>query len=504
MNLFNNQRNKNYRRYYPFSEDLIYWLGNRNNNVVSNENTGFVAEFRLLSKLRGFDTRPSNVIKATSNAYRESNYLPEETKETNLIRYDYSYFVPFIKAGKDSRLIRKHNERTDLDVKLTLDARLNQTINSVIRAEEYSKYKVSVVAIKTATGDVLASAVNPAPRLSDIRKISRINPKYYHKLFSASFGYNAFVTDRDYGMYFRSVPGSTVKFIDALAYLRRKGTEGARKTYFISEAERIRQSGYESDPSGNVDMRTAIVRSSNNYFITLMNDQTLHPELFHLYNTVGINIANIGGFYSQKPENYNNIYFEELWYKRIAPGKELFNDPKLRGTRDRFMKSDYSWIAWGQGPVEATPLQMARLMGSIANNGKLYENNFVMKAPNDTTPYPMVEDLENKEGITTLLGSYLREQSASFSLQTGLTVHGKTGSPERMERYYDKKTGKTRIRKVTDGWYVFYVNNSKYDGSPVAFAIRIQGKGGSSNAKEIAGKILARIKQGYFNGEKVP
>ena len=504
MNLFNNQRNKNYRRYYPFSEDLIYWLGNRNNNVVSNENTGFVAEFRLLSKLRGFDTRPSNVIKATSNAYRESNYLPEETKETNLIRYDYSYFVPFIKAGKDSRLIRKHNERTDLDVKLTLDARLNQTINSVIRAEEYSKYKVSVVAIKTATGDVLASAVNPAPRLSDIRKISRINPKYYHKLFSASFGYNAFVTDRDYGMYFRSVPGSTVKFIDALAYLRRKGTEGARKTYFISEAERIRQSGYESDPSGNVDMRTAIVRSSNNYFITLMNDQTLHPELFHLYNTVGINIANIGGFYTQKPENYNNIYFEELWYKRIAPGKELFNDPKLRGTRDRFMKSDYSWIAWGQGPVEATPLQMARLMGSIANNGKLYENNFVMKAPNDTTPYPMVEDLENKEGITTLLGSYLREQSASFSLQTGLTVHGKTGSPERMERYYDKKTGKTRIRKVTDGWYVFYVNNSKYDSSPVAFAIRIQGKGGSSNAKEIAGKILARIKQGYFNGEKVP
>ena len=127
-----------------------------------------------------------------------------------------------------------------------------------------------------------------------------------------------------------------------------------------------------------------------------------------------------------------------------------------------------------------------------------------LKAPNDTTLYPMVEDLENKEGITTLLGSYLREQSASFSLQTGLTVHGKTGSPERMERYYDKKTGKTRIRKVTDGWYVFYVNNSKYDGSPVAFAIRIQGKGGSSNAKEIAGKILARIKQGYFNGEKVP
>ena len=135
------------------------------------------------------------------------------------------------------------------------------------------------MAVKTATGDVLASAQNPAPKLSDIRKISRINPKYYHKLFSASFGYNAFVTDRDFGMYFRSVPGSSVKFIDALAYLRRKGTEGARKTYFISEAERIRQTGYESDPSGNVDMHTAIVRSSNNYFITLMNDQTLHPEL---------------------------------------------------------------------------------------------------------------------------------------------------------------------------------------------------------------------------------
>ncbi|MHB9055391.1 MAG: FtsW/RodA/SpoVE family cell cycle protein [Paludibacteraceae bacterium] len=498
MNLFNNQKNKNYKRYYPFSEDLVYWLGNRNNNMVSNENTGFVAEFRLLSRLRGFNTKPSNTIKATSDSYRESSYLPEETKETNLVRYDYSYFVPFIKAGKDSKLIKKHNERNDLDVRLTVDAKLNQTINSVIRAEEYSNYKVSVVAVKTSTGDVLASAQNPAPKMSEIRKISRINPKYFQKLFSASFGYNAFVADRDYGMYFRSVPGSSVKFIDALAYLRRTGAEGARKTYYISETERIRQTGYESDPSGKVDMHTAIVHSSNNYFIWLMNDQTLHPELFHLYNTVGINIANIGGFYTQKPDNYNNIYFEELWYKRIAPGKELFNNPKHKGTRDRFMKSDYSWIAWGQGPVEATPLQMARLMGAVANKGKLYENNFVMKAPNDTTPYPMVEDLENKQGITELLGSFLKEQAASFSAQTGLTVYGKTGSPERIERYYDKKTGKTRVRKVTDGWYVFYIENSKYDGSPIAFAVRIQSKGGSSNAKEIAGKILAKIKQEYF------
>ena len=48
------------------------------------------------------------------------------------------------------------------------------------------------------------------------------------------------------------------------------------------------------------------------------------------------------------------------------------------------------------------------------------------------------------------------------------------------------------------------MTNSKFEGSPVAFAVRIQGKGGSSNAKEIAGKILERIKQGYFNGEKAP
>ena len=498
MNLFDNQKNKNHKRFYPFSEDLIYWLGNRNNDIVSNENTGFVAEYRLLSKLRGFDTKPSNVIKATSTNYKENTYLPEETRETNLVKYDYSYFIPFIKAGINSNLIEKHNKRKDLDIKITLDAKLNQLINSVIRNEEYNKYKVSVVAIKTKTGDVLASAQNPAPKLSDIRKISRINPKYFYKLFNASFGYNTFVADKDYGLFYRSVPGSSVKFIDALAYLRRKGTAGAKTTYFIRPEERIRTTGNEADPSGNVDMRTAIVHSSNNYFITLMNKETLHPELFHLYNTVGINIANIGGFYTKKPENYNNIYFEERWYKRIAPGKELFNSPKLMRTRERFMKSDYSWIAWGQGPVEATPLQMARLMGAVANNGKLYENNFLLKAPQDTIPYPMVEDLQNKEGITELLSSFLREQSASLSAQSGLTIFGKTGSPERVERYYDKQNKRTRVHKVTDGWFVFYVNNSKYDGSPVSFAVRIQSKGGSSNARKIAGEILAKIKQEYF------
>lgn len=499
MQQFNSQRIKNQKRYYPFSDDLIFWLGNRNNNAMSNENSGYVAEFRLLSKLRGFDTKTSNVVKASSEEYRESYFLPKQTKESDLILYDYSYFIPFIKAGANSKLINAHNARTDMNVSLTLDARLHQQLNSIIRTEEYKPYKISVVAIKTDNGDVLASAQNPAPKLSDIKKVSKINPKYYHKLFVANFGYNAFVADRDYAMFNRSVPGSTVKFIDALAYMQRKGTEGAKKTYHISAMERIRQTGNEMDPTGTVNMRTAVVNSSNNYFISLMNDETLHPELFHLYNTVGINIANIGGFYIKKPVNYNDIYFEDLWYRRIEPGKNLFNSPKFKGTRDRFLKSDYSWIAWGQGPVEATPMQMARLMGAIANNGKLYENNFILKAPNDTTVPPMVENLENKEGINALLATFLKEQSANISANTGITIYGKTGSPERMEWYYDTKNKKTRMRKTTDGWFVFFINNSKYDGSPIAFAIRIEGKGGSSNAKEIARKILDRTKQLYFN-----
>ena len=231
-----------------------------------------------------------------------------------------------------------------------------------------------------------------------------------------------------------------------------------------------------------------------------MNKEELHPELFKLYNEVGISIANKGGYYIEKPTIYAEQDINTKWYSYISKdkGKNFFN-PKFQGTRKKYVGSDYSWISWGQGPVEATPLQMARLFGAIANHGKLYKNKFLYKDYLGVTPNELQTDLEIKSGITAKLESFLKDQTASAKMSTDqYPVYGKTGSPERTETIYNLKNRTSHVVKVTDGWYVFYMRNSKYDKSPIVFAIRIQGKGNSGNAVAIARQIVEQLKANQF------
>lgn len=493
MEAFEKQKRSIRKRYYPFSEDLIYWLGDANTGLVANENIGYVAEYRLQSKLRGIDAPIINNTTVTSNQYREASYLPTETKVSVLKQYDNSYYRKFLKAGIDSKLIERENAKKDKDIYLTLDVKLNQLLNEIIRSDEYKDYKAAVVAIKTNSGDVLASAINPSPNISDIQKLVQIKPKYYNMLLSVMFGYNHFVADRDFGLFYRSVPGSTIKAVDALAFMSRAGVGGADTTYTFIAEERIRK----DDPIGKVDMRRAIVESSNNYFISLMNNEELHPELFRLYNSVGINIANKAGYYVEKPSDYIDADAEAQWFDYISKNKGVnFFNPKLKGTKDKYKGSDYSWIAWGQGPVESTPLQMARLFGAVANHGPLFANKFIYRDNQGITSDVEETNLETKPGITGKLESFLQAQSTSarMSERYKVTIYGKTGSPERKEKAYNATNKKSTVVGRTDGWFVFYVKHSKYEGSPIVIAIRIQGKGNSANAAAIAREIIEKMK----------
>ncbi len=433
MTSFEKQLRSNQKRYYPFSEDLIYWLGDANTGLVASENLGYVAEYRLQSKLRGVEAPLKKLVNARSTKYKEAPYLPYETKESTLKQYDNSYYRKFLRAGLDSKMIEEENKKRNKNIYLTLDVKLNQIINNIIRSDEYKDYKTSVVAIKANSGDVLASAINPIPDRKDIRTLAEIKRNYYHILYTKAF-HNRLVADRDFGLFYRSVPGSTIKVVDALAFLSRVGVRGADTAYYFTDPEKIRK----DDPIGRVDMRRGIVESSNNYFISLMNKEELHPELFKLYNEVGINIANKGGYYIEKPTIYAEQDINSKWYIYISKDKGInFFNPKFQGTRTKYVGSDYSWISWGQGPVEATPLQIARLFAAIANHGDLYKNKFLHKDYLGIAPNELQTNLEVKANITAKLESFLKKQTTSVKMSTSqYPVYGKTGSPERTERIY--------------------------------------------------------------------
>jgi cell division protein FtsW (lipid II flippase)/cell division protein FtsI/penicillin-binding protein 2 len=490
--LYNEQLAREQERYYPFGSDLLFWLGDYNKDIAREESAGYAAEFRHYTMLRGFEVNYTTTER-TTDRYKENKFLPETIKDNELALYDYSALAPFIKAGKDSKLIELQNNKPK-DIWLSLDVLMNEKINAIIQSQApYKNFRTAVVAINAKTGDVLSSASNPSPSYKDQKLISNIEPDDYRNIYRQIFN-DRVVVPQDLGITYTSRPGSTVKVIDAYAAFNQYGLGAANFSFFVYPAEVIRA----DEPSNeNVDMRKAIVRSSNVYFIKLANEKKLQSSLFQMYDMLGMNIINRGGFNFKKPVDYNKEADFKAWNEFLDKGRGIYytKNPRLINTRKRF-QSNYSNIAWGQGELMATPLHLAKMSGGIANKDSLQPSRFLYKAWNKALQQEPALALAKHAGTSGIVAAFLKEQSAKVSAATGLEVHGKTGSPERDKLIRQKD--QTIRKRVTDAWYTFYVASPKL-GAPVAFGIRIEEIGNSEHAKQLAIDVLKQLKAaGYF------
>lgn len=490
--LYNEQLARLQDRYYPFASDLLFWLGDYNKEIAREESAGYAAEFRHYTMLRGFEVSYTTTER-TTHRYRENKFLPEITKDNELALYDYSALAPYIKAGKNSELLEVQNNKAK-DIWLSLDVVMNEKINAIIQSQApFKNFRTSVVAVNAKTGDVLSSASNPSPSYKDQKLISNIEPEDYRNIYRQIFA-DRMVVPQDLGITYTSRPGSTVKIIDAYAAFNQYGLGAANFSFFIYPAEVIRP----DEPSGEqVDMRKAIVRSSNVYFIKLANEKKLQRSLFQMYDLLGMNIINRGGFNFKRPLDYDREANFSTWNEFLGKGISVYNtkNPRLVNTRKRF-QSNYSNIAWGQGELMATPLHLAKMSGGIANKDSLQPSRFLYKSWNKPLQQEPAEALAKNAGTSAIMSGYLKEQSAKVAAATGLEVYGKTGSPERDKIIRQKN--QTIRKRVTDAWYTFYVASPKL-GAPVAFAIRIEEIGNSEYAKQLAVEMLKQLKAaGYF------
>ncbi len=88
-----------------------------------------------------------------------------------------------------------------------------------------------------------------------------------------------------------------------------------------------------------------------------------------------------------------------------------------------------------------------------------------------------------------LLTEYMRKQSANKVNRLGITVAGKTGTPERI----------LKSERINDGWYVFFAPKASGTGH-VVVCVRIENTKGSSDAIKLAGKhvIPILLQRGYI------
>jgi cell division protein FtsW (lipid II flippase) len=491
---------KKLRRYYPFGEQLFFWVGDFNSRLFWNQGNGYFAEAEHLSTLRGFDTKPSKVQYFTSR-YKADRFTKPVSKEVELVAYDYSPLATMLRTGIDSSNaeVKKLKEK-NRDVQLTVDAKLQTLLQKKLANSDFKNRRISVVVMDAASGDLLASAIHPLPDLQSPEKML-LSEKERLLL-------GAVVTERDIGMTYPTAPGSTAKIVTGMAAIKKLGPSAVNITYdSISRDEILRNDDREPEPYGRtIDMRQAIVKSSNIYFIRLANDEELDNELSDFYLTTGMNVHQLGGYSYYEDSTGNNEQrrrqIARFWKDSVfSINRNFYTDKRRQGTRTKYY-GEFSGLAWGQGQLTATPASMARMAGIIANKGIFRPSRYVLKKEGIEQPLNPGVTMVVDAGAGSLQ-EFMIEQSNPGGKQKieGIKVAGKTGTPQRTITD-PKKSRSQRVNKITirDGWYVFYTP-APGKKSHTIVCIRIEQGDRSANAVALANKEIAPVlkEMGYID-----
>ena len=555
-------------RYYPCGMQTFFWTGDANSSLLwGQEQRGYFAESRHLSLLRGFKVpavslESRSFMKKGLRFRRFGSFLPksEIPAMTVLKGWDYSdpELVGLLKAGPHSEKVKEYNDRVhDRDLRLSLDARLQGLLQNGL--DDFFaggvKSRTSAVVINGRSGEVLASAVYPLPSEKDISKVQSLwsaeDNFLQRSLVSLGTIDGHLFTDSDLGMTYATAPGSTAKVISGMAALEKTGGNPPGITVYPYE------SIHNNEAGDNITMEQAIVRSNNAYFIHLNNDLATDEELMKIYLAAGIRGGGRGSdsffplaykdeesikaawkkVFSERRGNYEKHLKEHRNLNELyAIARKRGDDPdpaKVKDIQDRikrYLRSEFSYLSWGQGQMQATPLAMARMMSAVACNGTMKESVFLLSDTLNTAS----EQLWKPE-YSAIMQRYLKAESSGLSQLAGTTVYGKTGTPEQSilksfsrrnraaaERFlegnkrYSSRTGnylsfdrgnkKYRVNidskgnpvnmwvreyvKKNDAWYLFYAYGK--DGTPIVACIRIERTGRRSDLakKEVARNVV--------------
>ncbi len=497
----NKETHRRKSRYYTMGNHMLFMLGDAGTAKVlgyqDSDPIGFMAESRYAGELRGLDI-PTRNIALTSDKYRENRFMPQSHKTWKLRERDYSALLPFLEYGlyNNPRIEAFNAERHNRDLYLSIDSRLQKKLQDGLagyltgRYPQLTKLRASVVVLNTSTGDLLSSANYPLPDEDTI--VSLNERRLFGGLeYEKMKGHRPW-TQRDLGTTFATPPGSTAKVMTALAALKAIGPQAADVVYNIRPQDGVEPPGIE--PSGNINLHDAIVRSSNNYFINILHDHNLYTQLGEIYETAGARLHNRNG------DNASTYYFNMGELGPSADFNSILSSIASSGIRDygmltgerqppRWLKwSDYDMaLAWGQGALLATPLTMARVVSIVANNGQLAPTRYVRRIGHKDLPLAQPVTVIGKEEAS-ILRSYMQDESrkmASLPSHNGdaRSMGGKTGTPERGGIYGQPKSN--------DAWYICFIYSQKL-GSHLAIAVRLERTGTmqSDRAKQAVADLI--------------
>lgn len=458
-------------RNYPYGSHTIFTLGNLNEKTLwgtaGKRSSGLLAEERFETVIKGFDTRP--VYETLESSKHYSPFLPDVPmvkKESAKIE-DYRPILPMMLSEKK---LREWNERqAERNLLLTIDVELQKGFSE--KAAEFvrreikkgiatDKTRVSIVAMDASDGSLLCSSMYPLAVPDTLRKLA-MTKTYVYRDWTP--GFKAY-TEMDLGLV-PLAPGSAVKPLTAGAGLRRFSTELA--------GEHFNQRVYNEEiidvelgePVGDVDLKTALIRSSNIYFIKLLNqygEEGLYPELAYLYYSVGAGFGNAMP-YTLYPEQF--ITSENSYNKQMSDFGEKaatrYSEYEASETRHKMNDAEYQ-PAWGQGQVIMSPLSLCRYVAAIANDGVMMSPRY--SSEDSVKVYRQLLSADEAR----LLQDCMKGQAADKFGEYSSHIGGKTGTPNRVDR---SKAGGIS----NDALYAFFIDaDGTAAGNPLAVVVRLE------------------------------
>lgn len=489
------EKNKGRAKYYP-----IVLASN-----ITRDHVEIVEENRL--RLPGVEIEMKPVREYTSGqlAAHLLGYIGE-VSEKEMNAKGFEDYNPGDYVGKNGieRALEKELHGGDGGRQLEVDARgrVLRTIsesyptvgNSVVLTIDAGVQKQAERAFGEQAGAAVAMDVNSGEILAFVS-----NPGFDPSLFSGKLPadvWQGYLDDKRHPLENKALsgqypPGSTFKMITALAGFQNN---------IINESTTI-------NCTGSYDLGTST---------------------FKCWNKKGHGATNIRKSLRESCDVYYYQLGEKLGVDKIAAaaqafklgtplGIELLNErsgliPTAEWKQKRFGKRWYHGetlpVAIGQGAVLLTPIQLASMISTVANEGTIYRPHLVKR----------IVDADGKtlqETRTEVIGTASFSKESFRLVKEGLlAVVNEPGGTGAMARQYDVKvagkTGTSQVVKLRDSKsgtpyqyrdHALFVAFAPFEKPEIAVAVVVEhGEHGGSAAAPIAGRIL----RAYFDSKKPP
>ncbi len=352
--------------------------------------------------------------------------------------------------GLGYKRLRLSSHSDPSNVVLTLDKQIQKTVENII-----DKHGImgAVVVLRPTTGEILAMASRP-----------NFNANHLEEYLKQS---SAPLLNRAISPY---QPGSVFKLVTAAAALEQKNIQ-PEDIFFdpgYIEVDHLRFNGWDYDKGGRgqITFKEALAYSSNPVFIEV--GLKIGAESL-------ISYAQKFGFGHKTSVDFND---EAEGY--LPPSDNLYS-------------GELANLAIGQGKLEATPLQIASMIATIANDGIKVAPYIVSKLTNadgvvikayDSPPGIRILSSKTAVQIQDMMMAVTRYGTGQAAYVEGIGSAGKTGSAETGRKNTDGKS-------INHAWFAGYAPVKDPQYAVVIFVE--EGMSGSDIAAPMFSEIIKEI-----------